>query len=372
MMVEGNNWYEIQNAHQVATPALLVYPERITHNIKRMIEIAGDVNRLRPHVKTYKNAEIIRMQQAYGIEKFKCATIAEAELLAQCEAKDVLIAMQLVGQNVDRFFELVKTYTATKFSMLVDDLEHAKLLCEVSSHNKVITPLWMDINVGMNRTGILPDESAQELFKFLSENNHVQAMGFHVYDGHLRDSDFQQRKKQCDECFQAVLQLKDELSVQGISVDTIIAGGSPSFPIHALRQQVELSPGTVLLWDAGYGKRFPEMQMQQAAVLISRIISKPSQGVITSDLGHKSIAPEMNFPRIKLLNAKDLEQVSQSEEHFVFNSDHWASYKIGDLIYGIPMHICPTVAKYEHLQVVKSGEVVGRWKVGARGQKISI
>lgn len=369
--MEGN-WYEIQNDHEIATPALLVYPDRITYNIKRMIEIAGDVNRLRPHVKTYKNAEIIRMQQAYGIHKFKCATIAEAELLAQCMAEDVLIAMQLVGQNVTRFYELVKTYPETKFSTLVDDLGHAKLLSDISCQNGLITPMWLDINVGMNRTGIIPDKSAQELYKYLSVNKHIQAMGFHVYDGHLRDSDFEQRKNQCDASFGSVLQLKEDLSAQGINVDTIIAGGSPSFPIHALRKDVELSPGTVLLWDAGYGKRFPEMDMQVAAVLISRVLSKPVEGIITSDLGHKSIAPEMNFPRIELLNAKDLEQVSQSEEHFVFKTNQWESYKIGDLIYGIPMHICPTVAKYQYLQVVKSAKVVGRWKVGARGQKISI
>lgn len=369
--MEGN-WYEIQNDHEIATPALLVYPDRISYNIKHMIAIAGDVNRLRPHVKTYKNAEIIRMQQAYGIHKFKCATIAEAELLAQCMAEDVLIAMQLVGQNVNRFYELVKTYPETRFSTLVDDLGHANLLSDLSCQNGLIMPLWMDINVGMNRTGIIPDKSAQELYTYLSENKHIQAMGFHVYDGHLRDSDFEQRKNQCDASFGSVLQLKEDLSAQGINVDTIIAGGSPSFPIHALRKDVELSPGTVLLWDAGYGKRFPEMDMQVAAVLISRVLSKPVEGIITSDLGHKSIAPEMNFPRIELLNAKDLEQVSQSEEHFVFKTNQWESYKIGDLIYGIPMHICPTVAKYQYLQVVKSAKVVGRWKVGARGQKISI
>lgn len=367
-----NNWYKIQNAEEVATPALLVYPERITHNIKRMIDIAGDVSRLRPHIKTYKNAQIVKMQQAYGIQKFKCATIAEAELLGQCEAQDVLIAMQLVGQNVQRYFELVKTYTTTKFSMLVDDLEHAKHLASIGHQNTIKVALWMDINVGMNRTGIAPQKQAKELYKFLSESESIQAMGFHVYDGHLRNPDFGQRKKQCDEGFQAVVRLRDELINDGVEVETIIAGGSPSFPIHALRSEVELSPGTVLLWDAGYGKLFPEIGMLPAAVLISRVISKPAEGTITSDLGHKSLASEMNFPRIQLLNAKNLEQISQSEEHFVFKTNDWSSYKIGDLIYSIPMHICPTVAKYQYLQVVESAQVVGRWKVGARGQKISI
>lgn len=367
-----NKWYTIQNAESVATPALLVFPDRITHNIKRMIEIAGDVSRLRPHIKTYKTAEVVKMQQAYGIQKFKCATIAEAELLGQCKAHDVLIAMQLVGQNVHRYVELLKTYKTTKFSMLVDDLEHAKHFSGIALQNNLKIALWMDVNVGMNRTGIIPQKNAKALYKFLTEDNSIQAMGFHVYDGHLRNPDFEQRKKQVDEAFKSVVQLKEVLDTDGIEVETIIAGGSPSFPIHAMRPEVDLSPGTVLLWDAGYGKLFPEMKMLPAAVLMSRIISKPAEGVITTDLGHKSLASEMNFPRIKLLNPKDLEQVSQSEEHFVFKTDQWTSHNIGNLIYSIPMHICPTVAKYQFMQVVASAKVIGRWKVGARGQKISI
>lgn len=370
--MESNNWFEIQNAQAIATPALLVYPDRITHNIKRMIEIAGDLNRLRPHIKTYKNTEIVMMQRAYGIEKFKCATIAEAELLAQSKVEDVLIAMQLVGQNVQRYLELVNTYKETKFSMLVDDLEHAKRLSDIARYNNIKIALWMDLNLGMNRTGIIPDKRAKELYEYLSQNQFLKAMGFHVYDGHLRDPDFETRKIKCDQAFESVVALKEELNNEAITVPNIIAGGSPSFPIHAKRPEVELSPGTVLLWDAGYGSLFPEIGMLPAAVLLSRIISKPADGVITSDLGHKSLASEMNFPRVQLLNVKDLQQISQSEEHFVFNTNHWDAHNIGDLIYSIPMHICPTVAKYQYLQVVESAKVVGRWKVGARGQKISI
>ena len=71
----------------VSSPALLVYPDRIQRNIERMVEIAGDPNRLRPHIKTHKSAEIVRMQMEAEIRKFKCATLAEAELLANEKAQ---------------------------------------------------------------------------------------------------------------------------------------------------------------------------------------------------------------------------------------------------------------------------------------------
>ncbi|MDG3582607.1 D-TA family PLP-dependent enzyme [Galbibacter pacificus] len=370
--MKEKNWFEIENADEIATPALLVYPDRIQHNIKRMIEIASDVCRLRPHIKTHKTAEIIQMQQAYGIQKFKCATIAEAELLAQCKAKDVLLAMQPVGIHIQRFFKLMRTYPETQFSTLLDDMENAKNITEAAIKKQMKVSLWMDINVGMNRTGIEPGEEARKLFQFLDVNENVEAKGFHVYDGHLRDSNYDQRKKDCNTAFETVVALKESLKKMGVEVKEIIAGGSPSFPVHAMRNDVDLSPGTVLLWDAGYGDLFPEMKMLPATVLITRIISKPSKGIVTSDLGHKSLASEMPFPRVELLNAPDLEQLSQSEEHLVFNTKHPENYKIGDLLYAIPKHICPTVAKYQYLQVVEKGKVVNEWKVVARDQVISV
>ena len=83
--------------------------------------IAGGVDRLRPHIKTNKLPEVVRMQIDQGIIRFKCATIAEAEVAAMCAAPDVLLAYQPVGPNVQRFVQLVKKFPGTKFSALVDD-----------------------------------------------------------------------------------------------------------------------------------------------------------------------------------------------------------------------------------------------------------
>ena len=57
-----------------------------------MIDIAGDVARLRPHCKTHKMAAVTRMELELGITKHKCATLAEAEMLAECGVRDILLA----------------------------------------------------------------------------------------------------------------------------------------------------------------------------------------------------------------------------------------------------------------------------------------
>jgi D-serine deaminase-like pyridoxal phosphate-dependent protein len=48
------------------------------------------------------------------------------------------------------------------------------------------------------------------------------------------------------------------------------------------------------------------------------------------------------------------------------------SFKPGDVLYGIPYHICPTVALYERLIAVENGEATGEWKVLARDRRISL
>ena len=189
--------------------------------------------------------------------------------------------------------------------------------------------------------------------------------------GHLRIPDLKERKSACTEALQPVLNIKLELERQGYTVGSIVVGGSPTFPAHAHRNDVVLSPGTVLLWDAGYGSKFPDMNFQHAALLAMRLISKPKPNQFCLDLGHKALASEMNFPRVHFLNTNDFEQIGQSEEHFVVSVTHPEKYNIGDVFYAVPMHICPTVAKYPSVITVENHEVTGAWAVAARDHKIT-
>src|SRR4051812_43854359 len=103
-------WYEINNIDDVDSPALVIYSDRVKQNIRQAIEIIDDVNRLRPHVKTHKSPDITQLMMEAGITKFKCATIAEAEMLASVNAKDVLLAYPVTGPKIQRWMKLVKDY----------------------------------------------------------------------------------------------------------------------------------------------------------------------------------------------------------------------------------------------------------------------
>jgi len=370
--MQNLEWYRLRDTTNVISPSLLVYPDRIEKNIQLMVEMAGGTEFLRPHIKTHKMAEIVDMQIQYGIKKFKCATIAEAELLAQCGADDILLAMQAVGANMQRFFRLMETFPDSKFSTLVDNLKTLNEFITESESRKTKVSLWMDIDNGMNRTGIRVGDKAKALYHKMFTNEQINVKGLHTYDGHIRNEDINERKKICDAAFEPVLKFKADLEDDGLGPIEMVAGGSPSFPIHSKRPNVESSPGTTLLWDERYGTSFKEMNFLISAVLLTRIISKPGTNLLCFDLGHKSIAPEMEFPRVKIFGLENCEQIGQSEEHLVVSCENPDAYEVGDVFYAIPMHICPTVAKYESVSTVVNNVITGSWKVAARNQKITI
>ena len=365
--------YQIQNIHEIDSPALVVYPHLIQKNIDRMKEIVGDVNRLRPHVKTHKMAEVVKMQMDNGIKKFKCATIAEAEMLGNAGAVNVLLAYQPVGPKVNRLAVIVEQFPQTNFACLVDDADAAENISTIFlSKNKKIE-VWLDLDVGQHRTGISPDQQALDLFLFCKKLPGISPVGFHVYDGHIREDNFEKRKERSDKCFQLVEKLIAKMEELGYPKPMIVAGGSPTFNVHALRENVDCSPGTSLFWDYGYQKMLPEQKFNWAALVITRIISKPSDHLLCVDLGHKSIAAENPFPRVHFLNLPEAQQISQSEEHLVLEVGDNSKFKIGEVLYGVPIHICPTCALYEKAIIIEEdGWAKKEWKVIARDRRITL
>ncbi|MBD1260435.1 D-TA family PLP-dependent enzyme [Maribacter polysiphoniae] len=370
--MQRSKWYQLNNTSEVISPSLLVYPERIKKNIQQMVEIAGGTEFLRPHIKTHKMAEIVQLQMDAGIFKFKCATIAEAELLGQCGAKDILLAMQPVATNMHRFFTLMETYSKSKFSTLIDNSKTLDAFIGKATSKNTTVDLWLDIDNGMHRTGIPVGSTAETLYERMVDNPYINARGLHAYDGHINQSDFDERKKVCDAAFEPVSKLRQRLESKGLGPVNMVIGGSPTFPFHSKRANIETSPGTTLLWDERYSTILKDMYFLTSSVLITRIISKPGSDLLCFDLGHKSIAPEMPFPRVKIFGLEHCEQIGQSEEHLVVRCKNADNHEIGDTYYAIPMHICPTVAKYESVSTVEDHKITGSWKVAARNQKITI
>jgi D-serine deaminase-like pyridoxal phosphate-dependent protein len=367
-----NLWYEVRNIEEVPSPALLLYPDRIEANVREMLRLTGGPERLRPHIKTHKIAEVLDIQLGLGIKKFKAATIAECEMAASRSAADVLLAYQPVGPTIGRLIELMRRYPQTKFSTVADNVESVHEIDAAVTQAKLRLPILLDVDCGQHRTGIAPGPEAVLVYQEITKAKSLQPGGLHGYDGHVSQADLGARREACNSAFSRVIALRDELAGQGFEVPKIVAGGTPTFGIHAARADVECSPGTCVLWDFSYGSSHPDLGFVPAALVVTRVISKPTANRVCVDLGHKAVASENPHPRVRLLGAEDARFVSHSEEHLVFETDDPGRFRVGDVFYGVPWHVCPTVALHNEAVVIRNHMVQERWPVVARNRRITI
>ena len=366
----SHRWHEVKNIAAIPSPALLIYAERVEENVRRMIAIAGGVERLRPHIKTHKMAEMIELQVVMGIRKFKCATLAEAAMAARHGAEDVLLAYQPVGPNIGLLLKLAASFPSVRFSCLADNAATIGELSEAAAHAGTRLEVLLDLDVGQHRTGIAPDEHALDLYRLIASRPALIPGGLHAYDGHLHQMDVVERTAACEAAFAPVEMLRRKLLRENLSVPRVVAGGTPTFAMHARRADVECSPGTCVFWDAGYARELPDLDFLPAAVLLTRVVSKPRANHLCLDLGHKAVASEMPHPRVMFLNLDDTKPVMHSEEHLVVETPFAEGCAVGDEIYGLPWHICPTVALHGEAVIVVEGRAEDRWKIVARDREL--
>jgi len=367
-----SDWYAIKNIETVDSPSIALYLDHLKYNINEMVSLVdGKTERLMPHIKTNKMPKVMQQLLDFGISNFKASTISEAEIAAEAGARSVLIAHQLVGPKINRFLNLIKQFPNTQFSTILDNEDSAELLHQKAQEKELKVHVYIDINNGMNRSGIEIGPGLDELIAYLKICESLLLEGLHAYDGHLRDLDFPVRKEKIEKGVKDVETYFEALRIDYPSTE-LICGGTPSFTSHALQEKRITSPGTCVLWDWGYGEKLTEQKFRHAAVLVTRIISKPIEGIITIDLGHKSVAAENPIDkRVKFLNLDDYELLSQSEEHGVIQVKDWDKYKVGDVLYGIPYHICPTINLHDEVSVIENGKKTDTWDITARKRKLT-
>lgn len=367
--------YRIRDTSQIISPALVVFRELLDDNLRRMVEIARRPERLRPHCKTHKTRQIIELQLALGIVKHKCATFAEAEMLANSGVRDIFLAYNLVGPNIRRAVEFVKRFPAILFSVTADHprciVQLSEAMNSVGQHIDVL----LDVDVGQHRTGVPVGADAAALYRQIATAPGLRAGGFHVYDGHQHQLERDDRRRAVLAEFAKVQAFRDELVRSGLPVPRLVSGGTGSFPIYAEIDDptIELSPGTCVLNDIGYSEHFPDLVFPPAAVMLTRVVSRPAVDRITLDLGYKAVASDPPAgQRVSFPDLPDAVQILQNEEHLVLQTLRAHEFQPGDELLAIPRHVCPTSALHREMFVIADGELVDRWAIASRDRWLTI
>jgi D-serine deaminase-like pyridoxal phosphate-dependent protein len=361
--------YHFAGEEDLDSPALVYYEDIITANIRKALSIAGGPERMWPHVKTFKSSAIIRLLQAQGIQRFKCATLAEAELCARCGAAHILVSYPLVGPAISRFIKLRQCYHDSEFWAAGDDLAQISLLGTAAGNRDI--PFLVDVNPGMNRTGVSVDR-LKDFSRKAADIPGISLMGFHCYDGNLGLKDSVERKKAVAEESKILLAARDALEAEGRGLPVLVMGGTPTFPFHAQNPDAFLSPGTIFIQDHGYQDKYQDLDFKPGAVILSRVISRPRADLFTLDLGYKAIAADQEGERGLIAELPQARTEIHSEEHWVFRLPEGPCPPIGATVHVIPAHICPSTALYPGIYAVRNRQLVNYWDVEARNRKLSI
>jgi D-serine deaminase-like pyridoxal phosphate-dependent protein len=367
--------YTLAEMDQIVTPAFVVFLELVQANLDEMLRVAGGPARLRPHCKTHKTREIIDLWRTRGVTRHKCATLAEAEMLASCGADDVFIAYQLVGPNVSRLRQLLEAYPRVRFAVAIDSVAALDALATGLESSDSEVGVLLDVDPGMHRTGIGIGPEALELYEAIASTPHVRAEGLHWYDGHLRQPDRHERTAACLAGWQTLQNFRDQLLLAGLPVPRIVAGGTGTFPILATIDEpgLELSPGTTVYHDQSYRELFPEMNFTPAAVILTRVVSANRRGFVTLDVGHKSCdADQPAGKRLYFPDLPDAIERQHTEEHLVLETGADRPFELGDVLVAIPRHVCPASVMYDAALVASGGRLVGAWPIAARNRRLSI
>lgn len=365
-------------AARIASPALVVDLARVRHNVACMLGLLGGrADRWRPHVKTTKSTALWSELLAAGVRAFKCATPQEAQALLELAAArgdsiDLLVAYPHQGPAVERIAALARTHAqrGSRVSVTVEDLDDVAMWPDDVG-------IFVDVNCGMDRTGLALAGSARilELARAAGE----RLCGLHAYDGHhLQDGDA--RVAAAHAGYRELLALVGELVARGVRVDEVVTSGTPAFPaalsfggfaeLGDTRHRV--SPGTIVLFDARAQEQIPDLGFVPAALVLSRVVSRPRRGRVTCDAGSKGVSAEAGRPVAIPIGWPRLVPAVPSEEHLPLDAAPDAPDELppkGGLLWLVPRHVCTTVNLYDEFVLVEAGRVVGSARVDARGHR---
>lgn len=370
--------YRIADADlaNIMTPALAIYPKFVEHNIQvTLAECGNDPNRWRPHIKTNKLPSTMRRFMQHGVKQFKAATTLELLTLCQIGAPDANLAYSLVGANARRTCDIAAQFPNTRVSATI---EHpSQLKAWVGSK----VALYVDVNPGMNRSG-LPQARVGDIVALTQAiiAAGVEFAGIHYYDGHLSHLAMPERTVAAHQNYDGLMTLIAAINGVGIRVPEVVTSGTPAYPcaltyapFRGANFVHRVSPGTVIYADMSFPNILPQLDYKPAAVVIAHVASHPAPNRVTAYAGHKALSADAGIPTGEVIGHADWSPKGPSEEHLPIDVPAGSILPdIGEVLYFVPRHVCPTVNNFDHALIIEEGRVVAVEDIAARGRETPV
>lgn len=359
------------------TPALLIDREIMLDNCRNMQEYADRKNvALRPRTKTHKMSKLALVQEALGAKGIAVAKVGEAEVMASKGLKDIFIANEIVGEiKLSRIRKLAETINV---SFGLDSIPQAEMVEKAFEGATRKAVVLIEVEVGEDRSGVVTEESFEELLNHLKKSKNIEVKGVFSHDGHSYGA---QDIKECREinlrAQERTLQFAEVAKLKGFPMTTISVGSTPSMmhDFDILEGITEIRPGTYIFMDASQANAYGSLK-RNAATILTTAISLPTSERVITDVGAKGISAQRRtkgFCATKGLGLikgwPDVTIHDVFDEHaIIYHKKFRDALKVGDKIEIIPNHICPVVNLHETAYLVSDGEVIEEVTVDCRGK----
>lgn len=344
---------------EIDTPALLLDLEVMEENIRAMAAFfAGREQKLRPHFKTPKTAEIARRQLEAGAIGITASKLGEVEVLSRAGLGPILLANQIVGRiKIERLFALPpkpEVIVTVEGELNVRELEDGAR--RTGREASVI----IEVDTGMHRCGTVTAEETVELARRIARGP-LRYRGIMGYEGHaVLIPDRDQREKIAHQALTALSRHVGALRGAGFAPDIVSAGGTGTYDVAGSWPDVtEVQAGSYIFMDGAYRMVRPDLG-QPALSLLTTVISRRGDSAIC-DAGMKALTNEFGPPAGKNLPVK-VTRLSEEHGHLDAAGTEIAE---GMKIELIPSHNDTTINLHSEYYVMRGEEVIAIWPIEA-------
>ena len=358
---------------ELDTPVMLLDLDRFDANVNRLsTAIAAGGKDWRPHSKGHKSPWVAQRQIEAGAIGVTCAKVSEAEVMVDGGVPSVLIAYELATRRkVERAARL---QSRAEVMICADDPFHVRLASDVATDLGVEIPMVVDINVGMNRTGVTPGRPALDLARAIDQAPGLLLAGIMGYEGHVLTAWPNEDKLAATVAAGAgLIESRQLIEADGMPIGIVSGGGSGNYMFaSSLDGLTELQAGGACLMDPFYGKlcHLEELGFEYALTILTTVTSRPTPERVITDAGFKTLSAKEEGQPI-LLDHPDVELDYLSAEHGVWRRDvHSAEIRIGDRLEVIPDYHDTTTFRHDAFVGLRGGVVEAVIPLLARGKLV--
>ncbi len=360
--------------HDLDTPALLIDLDRTAANLDRAASYAAEHGlNLRPHTKTHKSPRVASMQLDRGADGLTVAKVGEAEIMARCGERGLLVAYPVWGER--KWKRLAEIAMRIPVTVALDSLDCAQGLHRHASSAGARIGVLVEADLGMRRCGAPSDGAAAKLAQSISRLPALRLEGVLFYPGHVIPA-LPRGRSDLDELARQVERLLARFRRDGLPTGVVSGGSTPSlYHSHQLPGLTEIRPGTYVFNDCTQVAMGSCGWDDCAATVQVTVVSRPAADRAVIDGGSKTFTSEPLRPSGgttygRVLDLPGAEFRRMNEEHGMIDlrGCEGPRPRIGDRLRIVPNHVCVTVNMHELAHGVRGEAVEEWWPVEARGK----